>query len=62
MELIETAVFTRQAGVELTDAEYRALQLALIATPTPATSFPALADFESSAGGPKAGGSGEERE
>lgn len=33
MELIETAVFTKQVRTELTDEEYRALQLALIARP-----------------------------
>lgn len=33
MELIETAVFTRQVRAELSDEEYRAFQLSLIARP-----------------------------
>lgn len=33
MQLIETAVFTKQVRAELSDAEYRVLQLTLIARP-----------------------------
>lgn len=33
MELIETSVFTRQVQATLTDEEYRALQIELIARP-----------------------------
>jgi hypothetical protein len=33
VELIETAAFTRQVRGELSDEEYRALQLALVARP-----------------------------
>lgn len=33
MELIETAVFTKQVRAEMSDEEYRALQLALVARP-----------------------------
>jgi hypothetical protein len=33
MELIETVVFTKQVRAELSDEEYRALQLALVARP-----------------------------
>jgi len=33
MELIETSVFTKQIVEELSDEEYRALQLALVARP-----------------------------
>lgn len=33
MEIIETAVFTKQVRAEMSDEEYRALQLALIARP-----------------------------
>lgn len=33
MELIETAIFTKQVRAELTDEDYRALQLSLVARP-----------------------------
>ena len=33
MEIIETAVFTKQVRAEMSDEEYCALQLALIARP-----------------------------
>ena len=33
MELIETSVFTRQINAQITDEDYRALQLALILRP-----------------------------
>lgn len=33
MELIETSVFTKQVQAELSDEEYRALQLARVARP-----------------------------
>lgn len=37
MELIETAVFTKQVRAELSDEEYRALQLALVVRPDAAS-------------------------
>ena len=40
MELIETTVFTRQVSAQLTDDQYRALQLALILRPASGVLIP----------------------
>jgi hypothetical protein len=56
MELIETPVFTRQITEQLSDDDYRALQLYLILRPGPDPSFHVPEDCASCAGGYRAGG------
>ena len=40
MELIETSIFTKQVDAQLTDDQYRALQLTLILRPTSGVLIP----------------------